>query len=145
MPNTLHLYGAGSDLTARTGDAGLLCEFASDSPWIQGTQRRYGPGEMLGSFDSALSAAYSVVKKLLPGASLVEELPTLTIFEESLLEQLSYIVQTFQLDRWIDSKGFSECRFESYSPWLDRLRHVRAITGSKYALKAGLPVAQGNW
>ncbi len=145
MSNILHLYGAGSNLTAVTGDAGLLCEFAPDSPWIRRTESLYGPDEMLGSADSALMVAHSLVRKLLHAASAIDELPTLTIYEEPLLEQLSYIVQTFQLDRWIGSKGFSECRFESYSPWLDRLRQVRALTDSKYALIAGLPLAQGNW
>lgn len=144
MPNTLHLYGAGSDLTAATGHVGLLCEIAPDSRWLRGAQYCYRAGEMLGSQDAALKVAHSLVRKLIQGASAIEDLPTLTIFEEPLLEQVSYIVQTFLLDGWISSKGFTECRFASYSPWLERLRQVRLVTGSKYALIGDLPFGQGN-
>jgi len=145
MSNILHLYAADSDLAAVTGYAGLLCEIAPDSPWLGEAERSYRAGEMLGSQDAALEVAHSIVYKLIQGVSSIEDLPILTIFEEPLLEQLSYIVQTFHLDRWIGSEGFSECRFESYSPWLDRLRRVRAVTGSKYVLIADLPFGQGNW
>jgi hypothetical protein len=145
MPNILHLYGAGSDLTAATGHVGLLCEIARDSRWLRGAQYCYRADEMLDSQDAALKVAHSLVSKLIQGVSTIEDLPTLTIFEESLLEQLSYIVQTFRLDRWISSKGFTECRFASYSPWLDRLRRVREVTESKYALIGDLPFGHGNW
>jgi hypothetical protein len=145
MPNILHLYGAGSDLTAATGHVGLLCEIAPDSRLLHGAQCCYRAEEMLGSQDTALKVAHSLVCKLIESVSTIEDLPTLTIFEEPLLEQLSYIVQTFRLDRWISSKGFTECRFASYSPWLERLRQVREVAESKYALIGDLPFGQWNW
>jgi hypothetical protein len=144
MPNTLHLYGAGSDLTAATGHVGLLCEIAPDSRWLHGAQYCYRADEMLGSQDAALKVAHPLVCELIQSVSTIEDLPTLSIFEEPLLEQLSYIVQTFRLDRWISSKGFTECRFASYSPWLERLRQVREVTESKYALIRDLKFGQGN-
>ena len=97
MSKSLHLYTSDSDLTAATGTIGLLCEFAPDSPWLRATEHYYGPDEILGSVDAALPVAYSLVSKLLQSAPIIEGLPLLSIFEESLLEQMSYILQTFQL------------------------------------------------
>src|SRR5205823_14649931 len=48
------------------------------------------------------------------------------------------------LDRWICSHGFTDCSFESYSPWLERLLQVRSVTGSTYALGADVPVLQSH-
>jgi hypothetical protein len=79
---------------------------------------------------------------LLASAPSIEGLSPFNIFEEDLLEQGSYIVQAFHLDRWISSHGFSTCRFISYSPWLDRLRQVRSVSGSTYALVADIPLIQ---
>src|SRR5215471_490585 len=145
MSKILHLYGAESDLTALKGTAGLLCEFAPDSPWLQRAEQTCHPHEMLGSVDAALNVAYSLVSKLIDAVSAIGDVPILTIFEESLLEQISYIVQTFHLDRWIRSQGFTACRFESYSPWVDRLRQVHSLLGSEYALMDESPFGQTNW
>ena len=144
MSKSLHLYTSDSDLTAATGTIGLLCEFAPDSPWLRATEHYYGPDEILGSVDAALPVAYSLVSKLLQSAPIIEGLPLLSIFEESLLEQMSYILQTFQLHRWICSQGFTSCRFVSYSPWLDRLLQVGSITGLPYALTADVPFLETN-
>ena len=121
---------------------GLLCEFAPDSPWLRATEHFYGPDEILGSVDAALPVAYSLVSKLLRSAPVIEGLPMVSILEESLLEQASYIIQAFHLDRWICSQGFTSCRFVSYSPWLDRLLQVRSVTGSTYDLVADVPLLQ---
>ncbi len=142
MTENLHLYSSDSDLSGATGIAGLLCEFAPDSPWLQATERCYGPDEILGSVDAALPVAYSLVSKLLQSTPVIDGLPMLAIFQELLLEQVSYIVQAFQLDRWICAQGFTRCRFVSYSPWLDRLLQVRRVTGSAYALAADVPLLQ---
>jgi len=144
MSENLHLYAGDSDLTDATGTVGLLCEFAPDSPWLQGAEHCYGPDEILGSVDAALTVAYSVASKLLQSAPIIEGLPLLSILEESLLEQLSYIVQAFHLDRWICSHRLSTCRFVSYSPWLDRLRQVRTVSGSTYALVADVRLLRTN-
>ncbi len=144
MSQILNLYGRDSDLTGITGVAGLLCEFAPDSPWLRGAEHCYRAQEMLGSVDDALMVAHSLVSKLVESVSNLEPLPVLTIFEEPLLEQVSYTVQAFHLDRWICSRGFSACRFECCSPWLDRLRQVRALTQSGYALNADLSFGQSR-
>jgi len=144
MSKTLHLYASDSDLANATGTVGLLCELASDSPWLQKAEHCYGPDEILGSADAALAVAYSLVWKLLQNTPSIEGLPILNILEETLLEQVSYIVQAFHLDRWISSRGFSTCRFASYSPWLERLRQVRAFSASTYALVADVPFLQTN-
>ncbi len=144
MSETLHLYADGSDLADAKGAVGLLCEFAPDSPWLQKVELCYAPDEILGSAEAALTGAYSLVSKLLQIAPSIDGLPVLSIFEETLLEQMSCIVQAFHLDRWISSHGFSTCRFASYSPWLERLRHVRAMSGSAYALPADVPFLQRN-
>jgi hypothetical protein len=144
MSKTLHLYASGSDLANVVGTVGLLCELAPDSPWLQNAERSYGPDEILGSADAALAVAYPVVCKLLQSAPSIEGLPILSILEETLLEQVSYIVQTFHLDRWISSGGFSICRFASYSPWLERLRQVKAFSASTYAIIGDVPLLQAN-
>ncbi len=144
MSKSLYLYAGDSDSTNATGIVGLLCEFAPDSPWLQGAERCYWPDEILGSADAALAVAYSLVSKLLQSAPVTEGLPLLSIFEEPLLEQVSYIVQAFHLDRWISSHGFSSCRFVSYSPWLDRLRQTRTVSGSSYVILADVPLLHTN-
>lgn len=144
MSKTIHLYTKGSHLTEVTGTVGLLCEFAPDTPWLRGAEHCYCADEMLGSPDAALQISYSVVSKLLRGAPVVEGLPLLSIFEEELIEQTSYIVQAFHLDHWISSQGFTLCHFTAYSPWLDRLRQVRAISGSSFELITDLPLLQST-
>jgi hypothetical protein len=144
MSKSLQLYASDSDLTNAAGAVGLLCEFAPDSPRFRGADHCYQPDEILGSVDAALTIAYSLSSKLLLNAPIIEGLPLLSIFEEPLLEQISYIVQAFDLDRWISSHGFSGCRFATYSPWLDRLRQVRTVSGSIYDLVADLPLLQTN-
>jgi hypothetical protein len=149
MSRTLNLFGTDSALTALAGDVGLLCEFATDSPSLrtgtQGAANCHRPDELLGSADDALIIAHSLVSKLTDGVAAVEGLPSLAILEESLLEQVSYSVQALHLDRWICSQGISECRFDSYSPWLDRLRQIRTLTESAYVLRASVPFGQANW
>jgi hypothetical protein len=124
MSRTLNLYGADADLSAISGSAGMLCEFPPDSEYLTVVEHCYGPEEMLGSPDDALSIAHSVVSKLLAALADTDGLPILSVFEEPLLEQISYVAQAFHLDRWISSQGFHECRFDRYSPWLDRLQRV---------------------
>jgi hypothetical protein len=145
MAKTLTLYGTDSDLSAVKGDAGMLCEFAPDSPWLKATERYYRPDELLGSADDALNIAHSVVSKLIEHLGAIAGISSLAILEEPLLEQVSYCAQTLHLDRWICSQGFSACRFDSYSPWLDRLRQIKKLTGSKYDLTASMPLGQANW
>jgi hypothetical protein len=142
MSKNLHLYAGDGELTGATGTVGLLCEFAPDSPWLQGVEHYYRPDEILGSVDAALPVAYALVSKLLESSPVIEGLPVLRVFEELLLEQVSYIAQAFRLDRWICAQGFSSCQFDSYSPWLDRLLRVRSVTGSSYVLSAGVPLGQ---
>lgn len=144
MPKTLHLYASDSDLTKIAGTVGLLCEFAPDSPWLRGAEQCFGPEEMLGSADEALRIAYSLASKLVESTPVIEGLPVLRVFEEPLLEQLSYLVQALHLDRWISSHGFTSCRFSSYSPWLDRLRQIRAVSGSDYEFRSDVPLLQSN-
>ncbi len=145
MSKILHLSANDSDLTDVKGTVGLLCEFAPDSPWAAAAAGKcYGPDVLLGSPDSALTVAYPFVTKLLQNAPRVEGFSPLSIFEETLLEQVSYMAQTLNLDRWISAEGFSSCRFVSYSPWLDRLRHLRAVTGSNYEVDADLPVLESS-
>jgi hypothetical protein len=144
MSRILHLSAKDHDLSNVRGTVGLLCEFAADSPWIRGADTCYGPEELLGSVDAALHSVYPLVTKLLEGVPRPEGFPPLSIFEETLLEQLSYILQAFQLDRWISEGKFTMCRFGSYSPWLDRLREVQKITQSQYEIVAELPGFQSS-
>jgi hypothetical protein len=144
MSKSIHLLSKDSDLTQVKGAVGLLSEFAVDSPWIRGAETCYGPEELIGSVDAALHSVYPLVTKLLEGAPRPEGFPLLSIFEETLLEQLSYILQAFLLDRWISERKFTICRFGSYSPWLDRLREVQKLTQSGYQIVAELPVFQLN-
>ena len=144
MSRILHLSAKDHDLSKVRGTVGLLCEFAADSPWIREAKTCYGPEELLGSVDAALHSVYPLVTKLLEGAPRPEGFPPLSIFEETLLEQLSYILQAFQLDRWISKGKFTTGRFGSYSPWLDRLREVQKVTHSGYEIVAELPVFQSN-
>jgi hypothetical protein len=145
MPQVLNLYGTESSLSSVKGLAGFLCEFAPDSDWVRRAERCYTADEMLGSPDDALIVAHILVSKFLQHVSSIPGLPTLTIFEEPLLEQVSYIVQTFHLDDWISAQRISTCRFDSYSPWLDRLRQIRHLTGTRYELIADVPFLQTNW
>ena len=128
MPRILHVYAGDGDLTDAVGTVGLLAEFAPDSPCLRAAKDCYRPEEILGSPDAALPVAYALVSKLLAKTPVIEGLPVLRVLEELMLEQLSYIVQAFHLDRWIASSKFAQCRFVSYSPWLDRLRQVREVT-----------------
>src|ERR1043166_2396648 len=144
MSPILHLSAKEGDLSNVKGTVGLLCEFAADSPWIREAKTGYGPEELLGSVDAALHSVYPLVTKLLEGAPRAEGFPPLSIFEEPLLEQLSYILQAFQLDHWISEGKFTICRFGSYSPWLDRLREVQKLTKSRYKIVAELPVFQSS-
>ena len=144
MSQTLNLYARDSNLRDATGTIGLLCEFAPDSPSLEKAGHCHGIDELLGSTDAALAVAYPLVSKLLERAPIVDELPILGIFEELLLEQVSYIVQAFHLDRWITSQGFSSCRFVSHSPWLDRLLLIRAVHPSGYSVTAQVPLLQAN-
>jgi hypothetical protein len=145
MSHTINLYGTDSDPRAIAGTAGMLCEFPEDSEWLLRAERCYGPHEMLGSADDALRVAHALVSKLIAAASTIESLPILSIFEEPLLEQVSYIAQTFHLDHWISLHGFTECRFHGYSPWLDRLRRLRSLSTSTYDLSANVPFAESGW
>lgn len=144
MSKIIHLLSKDSDLKQMNGAVGLLCEFAADSPWIRGAESCYGPEELLGSLDVALHLVYPLVTKLLEAAPRPEGFPPLSIFEETLLEQLSYIHQAFLLDRWITKEKFTICRFGSYSPWVDRLREVQTITKSRYEIVADLSVFQSS-
>src|SRR5260221_5318662 len=142
MSKSLHLYTGDSNRTGATGTVGLLFEFAADSPWLQGVEHYYGPDEILGSIDDALPVAYSLVSRLLQSAPIIEGLPVMRVFEEMWLEQVSSIVQAFHLNRWICARGLSSCRFDCYSPLLDRLQQVRTVTGSYYAMMADVPLLQ---
>jgi hypothetical protein len=144
MSDTLHLYARGSQFKDAAGTIGLLCEFSPDSPSLQRAEHCYGIDELLGSPDAALAAAYPLVSNLIGNAPTVEGLRTLGIFEEVLLEQVSFIIQAFHLDRWIASHGFSACRFVSHSPWLDRLLQIRSVRSSAYSLIADVPLLQTN-
>lgn len=145
MSRTFDFYGTESRLTALSGSAGLLCELAPDSPHIRGVEYCHRPEQLLGSADQALRIADSVVSKIIHAISIVQGLPILTIMEEPLLEQVSYAVQALHLDRWIRAQGISECRFDSYSAWLDRLRQIRSFTGSAYDLIASVPFGHSHW
>lgn len=145
MPQTFNLYGADSDLTTVHGSAGFLCELAPDSPSVIGAEHCYWPEELLGSADEALRISASLVSKIMRRLSMVGGLKILGNLEEPLLEQASYIVQALRLDRWIRAQGISACHFDSYSPWLDRLRQIRKVTGSAYELTASVPFGQANW
>jgi hypothetical protein len=145
MPRTFNLYGTDSDLTAVRGSAGFLCELAPDSPSVIGAEHCYWPEELLGSADEALRTSASLVLQIMRGLSTVGGLRILGTLEEPLLEQASYSVQTLRLDRWIRSQGISACHFDSYSPWLDRLRQIRKVTGCAYELTASVPFGQANW
>jgi hypothetical protein len=142
MSKKLHLHAGNSDFTRVTGTVGLLCEFAPDSPCLRSVEHYYRSDEILGSVDAALPVAYGLVSKMLESAPVIEGLPVLSVFEEPLLEQVSYIVQAFHLDRWVCAHDFASCRFVSYSPWLDRLQKIRRLTGSPYALLTDVPLLQ---
>jgi len=144
MAETLNLYASGSDLNGATGTVGLLCEFAPDSPSLRNIGQCYRLDDLLGSADAALAEVYPLVGKLLRSAPVLDGLPFLYLFEEPLLEQLSYIKQAFHLDSWISERGFRGCRFVSYSPWLDRLLQVRKVTSSAYTLVSDVPLLQTN-
>jgi hypothetical protein len=142
MSKTLHLYASGSDFSEVAGTTGLLCEFAADSPSLKNADPCYAPEELLGSADGALALSYPLVSAVLRTTPVIDGLPLLYLFEESLLEEFSYIVQAFHLDGWIANHGFSSVRFVSHSPWLDRLLQVRTVTGSSYALAAAVTPLQ---
>jgi len=145
MSRIFNFYGPESRLTAISGSAGFLCQLAPDSPRVSGVEHGYGPEELLGSADQALRTSSSLVSKIMQGLSMVGGLPILGTMEEPLLEQVSYSVQALHLDHWIRSQGISACRFDSYSPWIDRLRQVREVIGSAYELTANVPFGQANW
>lgn len=145
MPPVLNLYGTDSDLSTVAGDAGMLCEVPRDSQWLKGAEHCYGPEELLGSADEALVVAHSLVGKLIAALSAVKGLPVLTMFEEPLLEQVSYAVQALHLDRWICSQQFSECRFDCYSPWLNRLQEARRLNQSDYRFTGDATLTRSKW
>ena len=122
--STITLCGSDSDLKGANDTRGLLCEFASDSPRLRSAKHYYLSDEMLGSPDEALAVAHTLVSKLIQSFQILKELSLVTILEEVLLEEFSYSVQAFHLDRWIQEHKISVCHFDSYSPWLDRLRQV---------------------
>ena len=142
MSKTLHLYASGSDFSEVGGTTGLLCEFAADSPSLKNADPCYAPEELLGSADGALALSYPLVSAVLRTTPVIDGLPLLFLFEESLLEEFSHIVQAFHLDDWIANHGFSSVRFVSHSPWLDRLLQVRTVAGSSYALAAAVTPLQ---
>ncbi len=144
MSKILHLYAGDSALPGKAGSVGLLSEFAPDSPCLRAAEQCYRPEEILGSPDDALPVAYALVSKLLVNTPVIEGLPVLRVLEELMLEQVSYIVQAFHLDRWISSGDFAHCRFNAYSPWLDRLKRVREVTSSGYSLEADVPFMQSR-
>lgn len=144
MSKTVYLLSGDSDFKGVTGAAGLLCELAPDSPSLRGLQECHGADELLGARDAALKIAYSLVTKILQNAPTGEGFSPLYIFEETLLEHISYAFQTLSLHRWIDAQGFSACRFDSYSPWIKRLKNIQAVTGSKYRIEANLPIWQSS-
>lgn len=144
MSKILRLSAQDRTLENVTGEVGLLCEFAPDSPWLQGPERFYNPDQLLGSPDDALKLVYPLVSKLLPADPRIDGVPLLSIFEETLLEQFSYIAQALHLDGWISDHGFNSCHFKSYSPWLDRLREVKRITGSRYELIAEMSIFEST-
>jgi len=144
MSKTVYLLSGGSDLERAAGTAGLLCELAPDSPAVRNRRGCSGPGELLGSRDLVLKSAHALVTKLLQHAPLVEGVSLLALYEENLLEHVSAALQAFNLDRWIASQGFSHCHFGSYSPWLERLKNVRTVTGSTYEIEASLPPFQSD-
>jgi len=144
MSNTVYLLSGDSDFEGARGSAGLLCELAPDSPSLRGLQECHGADELLGSRDAALKIAYSLVTRILQSAPLVDGFSPLHIFEETLLEHVSYAFQTLTLHRWISAKGFSACRFDSYSPWINRLKNIQAVAGSKYQIEADLPIWQSS-
>lgn len=125
--------------------AGLLCELAPDSRWLKGAQHCYKPYQLLGSADGALRIAHAVVSKVIEHLAAFEGIPQMASLEESLLEQVSYNAQALHLDRWFDSEGISVCHFDSYSAWFDRLRQIRALTGSRYQLTARVPFGRAGW
>src|SRR5215472_17459814 len=111
MSKTLHFVAKDCDLRKVRGNVGLLCEFAPDSPWLCAAERSTGPDGLIGSADAALQAVHPLVSKLLQHAPRIEGFPPLSIFEETLLEQFSYIAPARNLDGWISNEGFSACCF----------------------------------
>lgn len=144
MSKTVHLLSGDSDFKGARGSVGLLCELAPDSPSLRGLQECHAADELLGSRDAALKIAYSLVTKILQSAPLTDGFSPLHIFEETLLEHVSYAFQALTLHRWIDAQGFSACRFDSYSPWINRLENIQAVTGAKYRVEANLPIWQSS-
>lgn len=144
MSKTVYLLSGDSDLKGVSGSIGLLSELASDSLSIRGLPEYHGAAELLGSPDAALEIAYPLVTKFLQAAPAVEGFSPLQIFEETLLENISYISQALKLDQWISAREFSSCRFDSYSPWLLRLKNARAVTGSNYKIEEHLPILQSS-
>lgn len=144
MSHPFTFYGTRSRLTTAEKSSGFLIELAPDSSRVQGVEHCHWPHELLGSADDALRIANSVVSKLIEHVATVTQF-RLDTLEESLLEQVSYSVQALRLDHWISSRGISVCRFDSYSPWLSRLRQIQNLTASPYDLKDTVPFGQRNW
>jgi|SRR4051794_1033437 hypothetical protein len=145
MAKTLHLLTPDTKFRKVDGPVGVLHEFASDSPWIRALSHEWHTAdELMGSPDQALEQVSPLVTKLLRAAPEIEGFSPVEIFEETLLEEFSYIVRACNLDRWISNHGLSTCRFDSYSPWANRLRNVRSVTGSAYQIDAKLRVMESD-
>jgi hypothetical protein len=92
--------------------------------------------ELLGPPAQTKFRAWEITQKLISGEPAFEGVLQLHVMEEIIIRALENILYAIHLDRWLEQSGTTECRFRAPSPYIERLRAIQAVSGSRYSIIA---------
>jgi hypothetical protein len=73
---------------------------------------------------------------LISGEPAFEGVFQLHVMEEIIIRALENILYGIHLDRWLQQSGTAECQFRAPSPYIERLRAIQSVSGSRYSIVA---------
>ncbi len=134
--NSITIITKQDPLTPTEDRVGLLLESAPDASVPFNADHAVGLRELTGSFEEAKTKAWQLTQKLIEGEPAFEGVEQLHVMEEIIIRALETIFHAIHLDRWLSDNGVDECRFRTPSPYIERLRSIQSVSGSKYRVVA---------
>lgn len=114
----------------------MLLQRAPDSGYPSGADCSATLDQLLGPAEETKLRAWQLTQKLISGEPAFEGVLQLRVMEEIIIRALENIFHAIHLDRWLQRSGTGECRFRAPSPYIERLRSIQAVSGSRYAIVA---------
>ena len=118
------------------GPSIMLLERAPDSRHPAGAHNSATLSELLGPADKTKFRAWQLTQKLISGEPAFAGVLQLHVMEEIIIRAVENIFYAIHLDRWLERSGTRECRFRAPSPYIERLRAIQAVSGSRYSIVA---------